>query len=93
MANYAERSSVWGIKVESLEMSVEGHFVAMSGYGFDEIRFETKIVSRESPEKIKKLALATEGDCYVTNTLKRACPVSGRVFLNGEPLIETGKRS
>lgn len=91
MAHYAERSSVWRIKLESLEMSVEGHFVAMSGYGFDEIRFETKIVSVESPEKIKELALAAERDCYVTNTLKRACPVSGRVFLNGELLVETGK--
>lgn len=91
MAHYAERSSVWGIKLESLEMSVEGHFVAMSGYGFDEIRFETKIVSRESPEKIKELALAAERDCYVTNTLKRACRVSGRVFLNGILLMETGK--
>ncbi len=91
MAHYAERSSVWGIKLESLEMSVEGHFVAMPGYGFDKIRFETRIASHESPEKIKELALAAEHDCYVTNTLKRACQVSGRVFLNGELLTETGK--
>lgn len=89
MAHYAERSSVWGIKLESLEMSVEGHFVAMSGYGFDEIRFETKIVSRESPEKIKELALAAERDCYVTNTLKRACRVTGSIFLNGELVLES----
>ncbi len=92
MAHYAERSSVWGIKLESLEISVEGHFVAISGYGFDEIKFETKITSLDRPEKIKELALAAERDCYVTNTLRRACPVYGRVFLNGELLIETGKR-
>jgi uncharacterized OsmC-like protein len=91
MAHYAERASVWGIRLESLEMSVDGHFVAMSGHGFDEIKFETKIASPDTREKIKELALAAEHDCYVTNTLKQACRVSGRVFLNGELLMETGK--
>ncbi len=44
----------------------------------------TKIVSRESVERIRELAIAVERDCYVTNTLKRACRVTGKVFLNGE---------
>jgi uncharacterized OsmC-like protein len=90
MTHYAERASVWGIKLESLEMSVEGHFVAVPGYGFDEIKFEARISSQEDPKRIKELAQTAEHDCYVTNTLKRACRVSGRILLNGELLMETG---
>ncbi|MBI3023785.1 MAG: hypothetical protein HYY68_08725 [Thaumarchaeota archaeon] len=74
-------------------MSVEGHFVAMPGYPFEEVKFETRIGSRENPGRIKELAKATEHDCYVTNTLKRACRVSGRVFLNGELILESKSSS
>ncbi len=89
MTHYAERASVGGLKLESLEMSVEGRFVALPDHPFDEIQFVTKIVSRESVERIRELAIAAEHDCYVTNTLKHACKVSGRIFLNGELLLES----
>jgi len=62
--------------------------VGVSGYGFDEIEFEARISSQEPPERIRELARAAANDCYVTNTLKRACRVHGRIFLNGEHLVD-----
>ena len=88
MTHYAERASVWGLKIEDLEMSVVGHYVGVSGHGFDEIEFEARISSPESPERIRELARAAANDCYVTNTLKRACEVHGRIFLNGSYLSD-----
>ena len=72
MTHYAERASVWGLEIGELEMSVIGHYVGVSGYGFDEIEFEARISSPEPPERIRELARAAANDCYVTNTLKRA---------------------
>jgi uncharacterized OsmC-like protein len=88
MTHYAERASVWGIRLDDLEVSTVGHYVAIAGYGFDQIEYEVKITSRETPDRIKELALAAAGDCYVTNTLKHSCKVSGRVLLNGNYLMD-----
>ncbi len=88
MTHYAERASVLGLEIGELEMSVIGHYVGVSGYGFDEIEFEARISSLEPPERIRELARAAANDCYVTNTLKRACRVHGRIFLNGEHLVD-----
>lgn len=87
MTHYAERASVWGIKLEDLEVSVVGHFVAIAGRGFDRIEYEVRITSPEPSNKIKELASAAASDCYVTNTLKLSCKVTGRVLLNGETLM------
>lgn len=89
MSHYAERASVSGLRLESLEVTVDGHFLSLPGHPFDEIVFETKIVSPENAERITELAKAAENDCYVTNTLKRACRVSGKIFLNGQLLFES----
>ncbi len=59
----------------------------MAGNGFDEIEYEVRITSSEPADKIKELASAAANDCYVTNTLKRSCKVTGKVFLNGENLM------
>lgn len=88
MTHYAERASVWGIKLEELEVSAVGHYVGIAGHGFDQIEYEVKITSPEPPKKIKELASVAAGDCYVTNTLKRSCKVVGRVLLNGTHLME-----
>ena len=87
MTHYAERASVWGLRLEELEVSVVGRYLAISGHGFDHIDYEVRINSPEPPEKIKKLALSAASDCYVTNTLKRSCEVTGKVILNGESLV------
>jgi len=88
MTHYAERASVWGLRLEELEVSAIGRYLAISGRGFDQIEYQVRISSPEPPEKIKELALAAAGDCYVTNTLKRSCELKGRIILNGEGLLE-----
>jgi len=86
MSHYAERAAFWGLRIDDLEINVVGRFVGLSGYGFDEIEYEARITSQEAPEKIKELSSAAAKDCYVTNTLRCACKVTGHVFLNGEHL-------
>jgi uncharacterized OsmC-like protein len=88
MTHYAERASVWGVKLQDLEVSAVGHYVGIAGEGFDEIEYEVRVVSPETPERIKGLASAAASDCYVTNTLKRSCKVTGRAVLNGESLMD-----
>ncbi len=88
MIHYAERASVWGLEIIDLEVIAIGHYVAISGHGFDEIEYEVRITSPEPRERIKELAAAAAHDCYVTNTMKRACKVSGHVSLNGEHLAD-----
>lgn len=88
MTHYAERASVWGLQIEDLEATAIGRFLAVSGRGFDEIQYEVRIRSLEPADRIKELAIAAAGDCYVTNTLKQSCKVVGRVTLNGEALAE-----
>jgi uncharacterized OsmC-like protein len=87
MTHYSERASVWETKLQDLEISVVGHYLAIAGSGFDEIEYEVRITSPEPADKIKELASAAAGDCYVTNTLKRSCKVTGNVFLNGQSLM------
>jgi uncharacterized OsmC-like protein len=84
MTHYAERAAVWGMQIKDLEVSAVGHYVGLGGYGFDEVEYDVRLVSPEPREKIGKLASAAATDCYVTNTLKHACKVSGHIFLNGE---------
>jgi len=88
MTHYAERASVRGIMLEDLEVSVVGHYVAIAGYGFDQVEYEVRIASTEPPERIKELASAAASDCYATNTLKQSCKVTGRVLVNGEHLMD-----
>ncbi len=88
MTHYAERASVWGLRLDDLEVSAIGRYLAISGRGFDSVEYEVRISSPEPPEKIKELAVAAANDCYVTNTMKRSCKVTGRVMLNGESLAD-----
>ncbi len=88
MTHYAERASVGGIKLDDLEFSAVGRYTAMSGYGFDEIEYEVRVKSGEPRDRIAELARAAASDCYVTNTLKRACKVRGRVLLNDVHILD-----
>ncbi len=87
LTHYGENAALMGIILEEVEMSVKGHFNPFPGNGYETIEFETRIRSKEPPSRVLELAQRAEHECYVTNTLKRAARVSGRVFLNGEPLV------
>jgi uncharacterized OsmC-like protein len=86
MTHYAERAAVRDLRIDVLEVDAVGRYVGLSGYGFEEVEYTVRIGSKESPEEIGKLASAAAGDCYVTNTLRRACKVVGHIFLNGNHL-------
>lgn len=88
MAHYGERASVQGLKLDDLEVTVIGRFLGISGSGMDEIEYQVRIASQEPPDRIRALAVAASDDCYVTNTLKKSCKVTGKVLLNGEALAD-----
>ena len=79
---------MWGLRIEEVEISAVGRYLAMPGMGFDGVEYEVRIRSPEPPDKISELAQAAAGDCYVTNTLRRSSKVVGKVILNGEHLME-----
>ncbi|MDG6981475.1 MAG: OsmC family protein [Nitrososphaerota archaeon] len=88
MTHYGERASAGGLRLDDLEVSVVGRFVAMSGRGFESLEYEVRVSSPEPADKIRDLARAAANDCYVTNTLKRSCRVTGKVVLNGQALVD-----
>lgn len=92
-AQIARNAGLRGLDLEAVTTKVRGHFDPRGGYivgaenrGFDEIRCQVAIVSPESPDTIDELMRLVEEQCYVLNTLRRACPVHHEVTLNGERL-------
>lgn len=86
LTHYGENAALMGIGLDEVKMTVKGYFNPLPGNGFDTIEFETSIASKAGPAEIRELSQRAEHQCYVTNTLKKAASVSGKVFLNGEPL-------
>ncbi len=86
--HYAKHAMDRNLKIDSLEMKVEGKVSIQRPRRFTEVAYEVRVTSPESDEAIKSLAKASAEDCYVTNTLKGACRVTGLVFLNGRKLDE-----
>ncbi len=84
--HYAEHAMIDGMKLESLEMKVNGTIVSQRPRRFTEIKYEVKISSPESEETIRELAKKAADDCYVTNTLKRGCKVIGTIIHNGKQI-------
>lgn len=79
--HYSEHSIVEGITLDSLTMEVEG-VISQNPREFTAISYTVHIKSLESDETIKKLAKDSANDCYVTNTLKKACKITGTVMHN-----------
>ena len=88
LVHYVEHSALEGIKFDSLEMKVSGKIVMQNPRRFTDVSYEVKISSSETDDKIKKLAREAAKDCYVTNTLKRSCNVSGSIYHNGVKIDE-----
>jgi uncharacterized OsmC-like protein len=84
--HYAEHAIVDGIKLESLEMKVNGTIVAQRPRRFTEVSYEIRISSPECEEIIRQLAKKAADDCYVTNTLKKSCKVIGTITHNGRKI-------
>jgi len=86
--HYAEHAMIDGIKLDSLEMKINGTIVTQRPRRFTEVTYEVKISSPESEETIRQLARKAADDCYITNTLKRSCKVTGAIIHNGRKIDE-----
>ncbi len=71
LVHYAEHAMDRNLKIDSLEIKVEGRASMQRPRRFIEVRYEVEITSHEDDETVKSLARAAAEDCYVTNTLKR----------------------
>ncbi len=81
--HYAEHAASEGIRIVSLRIEVEGTFTVSHPRSFEEIMYIVRIESPEDPATIRKLFETAANDCYVTATLRKACRVEGRLFLDG----------
>ncbi|MDS0257590.1 OsmC family protein [Thermoplasmatales archaeon AK] len=86
MVHYAEHAASEGIAITDLSIRVEGKFKISRPREFTNIDYEVSVTSPDSVDAIRKLALNAASDCYVTNTLSKACSVRGSLVLNGNPV-------
>lgn len=86
--HYTEHAVVDNIRLDSIEMRIDGTIMYQRPRRFTKVTYEVQISSPESDEVIKKLARAATEDCYVTNTLKRTCEVTGVIIHNGSKVDE-----
>ncbi len=91
---YAAHATILGIQLDAVEIKLRG-YLDLQGLlaldpsipaGFKTIKFETRIVSPDSPEKIKQLIELVESHCPVLDSLTRAVTTSSLAYLNGAAL-------
>ena len=63
-----------GIRVESVEVEVDGEFGA-EGAGATDVRYRARIAAQADAETIRALAEATDRVAEIQNTLRAATPV------------------
>jgi len=88
MVHYVEHCAVEDLKLDSLDIKVEGKISPQKPVRFTEVTYEAQIHSDEDDEQVRMLARGAAEDCYVTNTLRRSCPVNGIIFHNGKKIDE-----
>jgi uncharacterized OsmC-like protein len=88
MVHYVEHCAVDGLKLDSLDIMVEGKVSPQKPVRFTDVTYEAQIRSGESDQRVKELARMSAEDCYVTNTLRRSCNVKGIIFHNGRKIDE-----
>jgi uncharacterized OsmC-like protein len=88
MVHYVEHCAVEDLKLDSLDIKVEGNISPQKPVRFTDVTYEAQIRSNEDDERVKQLARVAAADCYVTNTLRRSCPVNGIIFHNGRRVDE-----
>jgi uncharacterized OsmC-like protein len=86
--HYAEHLMVDGVTLESLQMKVDGKVSLQRPRRFIEVSYEVSVTSQLDDETVRALARRAADDCYATNTLKRACTVTGIVLHNGRKIDE-----
>ena len=90
MTHYAEHVASKGLTIDDLQITIEGRFRVSRPRLFTEITYFVDIKSPDSIEEIRELASSAASDCYITNTLSKACEVSGLLIVNGKDLGKIG---
>jgi uncharacterized OsmC-like protein len=88
IVHYVEHCVVENLKLDSLDINVEGKISPQKPVRFTDVTYEAQIRSSESDGRVKELARSAAEDCYVTNTLRRSCSVKGIIFHNGKKIDE-----
>lgn len=83
MIHYGEHASSMGLMIDSLTIRVEGKFSVSRPRSFTEINYYVNIRSSEANDMLMELASNAASDCYITNTLSKACDVKGLLNING----------
>lgn len=86
MIHYGEHAGSNDLRIDALSIRVEGKFKVSRPRYFSEIAYSVDLKSPESVERIRELTSNAASDCYITNTLKKACKVYGSLTLNGMDL-------
>jgi len=85
--HYAEHASTRNIPIASLRMTIRARYSVAHPRAFEEITYTVDIESPAEEGVVADLAKTSADDCYVTQTLKRACRVRGFINLNGKQLL------
>jgi uncharacterized OsmC-like protein len=88
MVHYVEHCAAENLKLDSLDIKVEGKISPQKPVRFTDVTYEAQIRSSEDDDRVKKLARMAADDCYVTNTLRRSSNVTGIIFHNGKKIDE-----
>ncbi len=88
MVHYAEHCALEHLRLDSLDIRVEGEVSPQRPVRFTNVTYEAQIRSGEGDERVKQLASMAADDCYVTNTLRRSCKVKGTIFHNCKKIDE-----
>jgi len=91
MIHYAEHAASKGLRIDNLQIRIEAKFKVNRPRSFSEITYFVEIKSPESDEEIIELASSAASDCYITNTLSKACMVNGLLMINGKDIGNIGK--
>lgn len=88
---YAAYAAVMDIEIEELKIDCRGNLDLRGLFGleegvppgFTEIRFETRIKSSASAERVQALVDMAQGHCPLLDTLTRHISTRGSAYLNG----------
>jgi len=86
LVHYTEHIIMDGLDIHSIEMSVVGTITKHRPRRFTEVTYEVRLTGHADAGGVKELARKAADDCYVTNTLKNACKVSGIIIYNGKEI-------
>lgn len=88
LTHYARLAITQDIALDALALSVIGHIDRSLEGAFTDVIFEVRIDSKEPSDRIAELALEAEKHCFVSNTLKKAMPMTTKVYKN-DALLRT----